>query len=107
MKDVCKENMGEHMQRRFEDEISIEDIMNEKNDVLIAKIYVQVLKINGTVAKHAKDIEHIRENCILQEKSIREKLSTKFSTKGVTILTAALALIIILFNVLELIGVGG
>jgi len=68
--------------RRFEDKVE-----------LMAKIYIQTLKVNGTVRKHCDDIEKLQIE-------MREKIGWKIFTA----ISAVLAVIIILFNVLNIIA---
>ena len=44
----------------FEDKVEIADLMKTTSKVLIAKIYQQVLKTNGTVAQNCKDITELQ-----------------------------------------------
>ena len=44
----------------FEDKVEIADLMKTTSKVLIAKIYQQVLKTNGTVAQNCKDIGELQ-----------------------------------------------
>ena len=46
--------------KRFEDKVEIADLMKTTSKVLIAKIYQQVLKTNGTVAQNCKDITELQ-----------------------------------------------
>ena len=78
--------------KRFEDNISVDDLMKLDEKTLMTKIYVQVLKTNGTVRSHDKDIE-----CLQNE--IKDKIGWKMFT----ILISAVSFLIILFNVLDLV----
>jgi len=46
--------------KRFEDKVEIADLMKTTSKVLIAKIYQQVLKTNGTVIQNCKDITELQ-----------------------------------------------
>ena len=78
--------------RRFEDTVSIHDLMNLPDKELMAKIYIQTLKTNGTVRKHEDDIE-----CLQKE------MKDKIGWKMFTVLTGVISFLIILFNILNLI----
>lgn len=47
--------------RRFEDKVGIEDLMKKTSKELVARIYQQVLKTNGTVTQNCKDIEVLQD----------------------------------------------
>jgi hypothetical protein len=80
--------------RRFEDKVAIHEILSENSQKeLMAKIYIQTLKVNGTVRKHCDDIEKLQIE-------MREKIGWKIFTA----ISAVLAVIIILFNVLNIIA---
>jgi len=80
--------------RRFEDKVTIHEILSENSQKeLMAKIYIQTLKVNGTVRKHRDDIEKLQIE-------MREKIGWKIFTA----ISAVLAVIIILFNVLNIIA---
>jgi len=78
--------------RRFEDTVSIHDLMNLPDKELMAKIYIQTLKTNGTVRKHEDDIEYL-------QKEMKDKIGWKMFT----VLTGVISFLIILFNILNLI----
>ena len=78
--------------KRFEDNISVDDLMKLDEKTLMTKIYIQVLKTNGTVRRHEEDID-----CIQKE------LNDKISWKMFSILTGVISFLIILFNVLDLV----
>jgi hypothetical protein len=80
--------------RRFEDKVTIHEILSENSQKeLMAKIYIQTLKVNGTVRKHCDDIEKLQIE-------MREKIGWKIFTA----ISAILAAIIVLFNVLNIIA---
>lgn len=78
--------------KRFEDTISIHDLMSMPQKELMAKIYIQTLKTNGTVKDH-----EVRLQCI--EKEDKNNIKTKVFTIGSTII----GFLIILFQVLNLV----
>ena len=78
--------------KRFEDNVSVDDLMKLDEKTLMTKIYIQVLKTNGTVRRHEEDID-----CIQKE------LNDKISWKMFSILTGVISFLIILFNVLDLV----
>jgi hypothetical protein len=80
--------------RRFEDKVTIHEILSENSQQeLMAKIYIQTLKVNGTVRKHCDDIEKLQIE-------MREKIGWKIFTA----ISAILAAIIVLFNVLNIVA---
>jgi len=82
--------------KRFEDKVTIEEILaNNKQKELLAKIYLQTLKTNGTVKKNCEDIEKL-------EVEMRGKIGWKLFASLVGILTA----LIVLFNVLNTVAGG-
>ena len=46
--------------RRFEDKVSINDFINMPEKELLASIYIQTLKTNGTVRDHEKEIDDLK-----------------------------------------------
>lgn len=76
----------------IEDSIKIEELQSEPTKVLLAKIYIQTLKTNGTVKDH-----DIRLKCL------EEDNKQTIKTKVFAILTAAIAVIIIIFNVINMV----
>lgn len=75
--------------------VTVEDILkdNPNNKVLLAKILIQTKKTNGQVVENKKDIE-----CLQNE--MKEKIGWKvFAT-----ISAILACIIVLFNVLNMLS---
>lgn len=78
--------------KKFEDTISIHDLMSMPQPELLAKIYIQTLKTNGTVKDHEGRID-----CL--EKEDKNNIKTKVFTIGSTII----GFLIILFQVLNLV----
>ena len=78
--------------KRFEDTVSIHDLMNMPDKELMANIYMQTLKTNGTVRKHDDDI-----GCLKKE------MKDKIGWKMFTVLTGIISFLIILFNILNLV----
>ena len=60
--------------------------------VLLANIYWQTLKTNGTVRRHEEDIECLKTD-----------MKDKIGWKMFTVLTGVISFLIILFNILNLI----
>ena len=82
--------------KRFEDKVTIEEILaNNKQKELLAKIYLQTLKTNGTVKKNCEDINELQVQ-------MRDKIGWKLFASLVGILTA----LIVLFNVLNTVAGG-
>ena len=85
--------------RRFEDNISIHELMQLPTKELMAKMYVQQLKTNGTVSEHCQEITVIKED--LKDKadktdveSVKTEVKDKIGTKLFAILSAILGVII-------------
>ena len=55
---------------RFEDKVEIADLMKTTSKELMARIYQQVLKTNGTVTQNCKDIENLQTD-------IKDKIGMK------------------------------
>lgn len=70
--------------RRFEDKVSINDFMNMPEKELLANIYIQTLKTNGTVRDHEGRIDDIEKEyankddikafCIDVKEQLKEKM---------------------------------
>lgn len=56
--------------RRFEDNISVEDLMKKPQKDLLVEIYIQAVKTNGTVVKNCSDIADLQAK-------IDDKVGTK------------------------------
>ena len=78
--------------KRFEDTISIHDLMSIPQKELMAKIYIQTLKTNGIVKDHEDRID-----CL--EKEDKQNIKTKVFTIGASVI----GFLIILFQVLGLV----
>ena len=76
--------------RRFEDNISIDDLMKKPTKELLVMNYVQAVRTNGTVQKHEKDIECLKED-----------MKDKIGMRLFAWLSGAIAFVIILFNVID------
>jgi lipid A disaccharide synthetase len=80
--------------RRFEDKVTIHEILSENSQKeLMAKIYIQTLKTNGQVRETCEDVEKL-------QKQMNEKIGWKIFTA----ISAILAAIIVLFNVLNIVA---
>lgn len=76
--------------KQFDDKIDVAEILKEPTKLLIAKIYLQTLKTNGTVVKNCVDIE-----------KLQIEMKTKIDKIIFGIGTGIVAFLIILFQVLE------
>lgn len=74
----------------IEDEISIDDLKKEDPQTLLAKIYIQALKTNGTVKKHETDITCLKSD-------MKKKISSTIFAVG----AGVIGFIIIIFQLLE------
>lgn len=77
-------------ERRFEDSVSVKDLMTMDDKELMANIYIQTLKTNGQVKANTQDIE-----CL--QKEMKDKIGWKiFAT-----LTGVITFVFVLFQVLN------
>ncbi|OFW47179.1 MAG: hypothetical protein A2163_04005 [Actinobacteria bacterium RBG_13_35_12] len=89
---------------RFEDKVSIEDLMKKSTKVLLANIYQQVLKTNGTVTQHCEDIDDINTDIDNLQTKLEEKIGMKELLrfeKMFAVIAGIAGLIIIIFNILD------
>jgi hypothetical protein len=47
-------------EKRFEDRVSVDDLMKKPQKELLTMIYIQTVKTNGTVAENCKDIASLQ-----------------------------------------------
>ena len=85
--------------RRFEDNVSVHELMQLPTKELMAKIYIQALKTNGTTTANCQEITVIKED--LKDKadktdveSVKTEVKDKIGTKLFAILSAILGVII-------------
>lgn len=78
--------------KRFEDNVSVEDLMKKPQKELLVEIYIQTVKTNGTVAQNCKDIN------ILQT-DMKDKIGMKLFRN----LTIVLGVIIAFATLIQLI----
>lgn len=68
--------------RRLEDFIPLEDLLKLDPQVLTARVYQQVFRLNGTILLHCQQIEEMEKKLKLKaEKEDLEKLETKVDDK--------------------------
>ena len=48
--------------KRFEDKVEIADLIKQPQKEILARIYQQVLKTNGTVSQNCKDITKLQDD---------------------------------------------
>jgi len=85
--------------KRFEDKVGIEDLVKIPPKILMARIYQQVLKTNGIVTQHDKDIEGLQTE-------IKEKISWKVIKNMIILLTIIISILSIpslIFNIINLV----
>ncbi len=80
--------------RRFEDKVEIADLMKAKSKELMARIYQQVLKTNGTVTQNCKDIEELQAD-------MKDKIGWKLFKNFGIILTVIFTVVTILSVVID------
>ena len=86
--------------RRFEDSVTVKDFMNMPEKELLANIYIQTLKTNGTVKEHEKEIKDIKD--CLKEKI--DWLLLKRLSIVLGLLISALTIPSLVLNVLKYIA---
>ena len=85
--------------KRFEDKVEIADLMKTTSKVLIARIYQQVLKTNGTVTQNCKDIGELQTG---MEDKIGWKLFKKMAIL-LTVIISVLTIPSVILNILNLV----
>lgn len=90
--------------KRFEDYISVEDLMKKPQKELMAQIYVQTLKTNGTISLHCQQIDEIHADLKTKASSIdlediRRDLKDKIGQKIFVILASILGVVMVIFNI--------
>ncbi len=82
-------------EKRFEDTLSVEDLLKKPTKEIQIMTYIQTVKTNDRVAKNIKDIENLK-------KEVRNKIGWKIFTIGASVLT----LVILAFGLLNVLGGG-
>ena len=91
-------------EKRFEENVSIADLMKKPQKELLANIYQQVLRTNGTVRQNCKDIDDVETDVEGLQTEIKEKIGMKelLRFEKIFAIVAGIAgFIIILFNILD------
>jgi hypothetical protein len=83
--------------RRFEDTMSVEDLMKKPQKELLVEIYIQTVKTNGTVAQNCNDITELQTE-IKNKIGNRELLRFE---KIFGIMAGVVGLVIVIFNILD------
>ena len=83
--------------KRFEDTMSVEDLMKKPQKELLAEIYIQTLKTNGTVDRNCKDIESLQIE--MKDKIGNKELLRVEKIFG--LIFGIAGLIIVIFNILD------
>jgi len=78
--------------KRFENKISIADLMKKPDKELLVEIYIQALITNGNVATNKGNITNL-------QKDIKDKIGMKLFG----LLTGIIAFLIIMFQVLDMV----
>ena len=79
--------------RRFEDKLSVEDLLKKPAKEIQIMTYIQTVKTNNKVAKNIKDIENLK-------KEVGGKIGWKVFTIGASVLT----LVILAFGLINVLG---
>ena len=91
-------------EKSFSDKVTIADLLKENQKVLIANIYQQVLKTNGTVIQNCKDIIKIDDKVGALQTEVKEKIGMKELLrfeKLFAIVAGVAGFILILFTILD------
>ena len=83
--------------RRFEDKLSMEEMMKKPAKVVRAMTYMQVVKTNGTVTRHENEIGDL-------QKDIKDKIGIAELNRMQKIfawITGSIAFILIVFNIID------
>jgi hypothetical protein len=73
----------------IEDTLKVEDVLKDPSDIILAKVYIQTLKTNGTVKNHEERIGKI-EDCM------DDKIGVKGITKLAVIVSFVLGLLMLI-----------
>jgi len=92
--------------RRFEDYMSVEDLMKRPQKELMVEIYIQTLKTNGSIALHCEQIEELKDAVKLRATTadvldLKTELKDKIGMKLFAIITGIVGLLIVVFNVID------
>ena len=90
--------------RRFEDKLTIEDLIKLPQKELTARIYQQVLRTNGTVSANCIQIEEMKADIKLRATcadvtELRAEVKDKIGMKLFVILTSIIGLLLLTFNI--------
>jgi hypothetical protein len=80
--------------RRFEDTVSVDDLMKKPEKELLTMIYIQAVQTNGTVAQSCKDIAELQTD-------MKDKIGWKLFRNFGIILTTLIAIITILSLIID------
>jgi 1,4-dihydroxy-2-naphthoate octaprenyltransferase len=91
--------------RRFEDTISIEDLMKKPVKELLVMSYMQGVKTNGTVIQNCNDIKELKSDIKLKANDtevveLKKEMKDKIGMKLFAIITGIVGLLIVIFNVI-------
>jgi len=92
--------------RRFEDNVSVHELMNLPQKELMAKIYIQTLKTNGATKLNCEKINVLEDTMKLKANNadvtdIRTELKDKIGWKLMTALFAFLVGVNLIFGLLQ------
>jgi len=90
-------------ENRFEDKLSVADLMKKPQKLLIANIYQQVVKTNGTVRNHEERLDKV-------ETGLENKMDWgQFKRLGIilTLIISLLTIPSLIINIIKLVLTGG
>ena len=82
----------------IEEQIKIEEILKEPNEIILAKIYIQTLKTNGTVKNHETRLGKI-EDCM------EDKIGVKAFTKISVIITVIIGILLLVSSTVGILNI--
>ena len=92
--------------RRFEDNISVDDLMKKPTKELMVMTYIQGLKTNGTVCQNCQDIKTLQDDVKLRATNadvhdLKVEMKDKIGMKLFAIITGIVGLLIVIFNIID------
>ena len=82
--------------KRFEDKVEIADLLKQPQKEILARIYQQVLKTNGTVSQNCKDITSLQDD-------MKDKIGWKLFKNFGIVLTTIVTVITILSLIINMV----
>ena len=99
--------------RRFEDKLTLEDLLKKPAEEIRALTYMQTVKTNGTVIRHEKEIQRLEDEMdtkcdkdhfgVIKDKmdDISDKQKDTISTRAIKNISIVLGVILVYIAVIE------